>query len=615
MNDLTKHSNFDMMAARTMPTKIFRVDVNPSSHGMQIALGLKDRAKKSKDLKNAWKKFVSKFQSGSSNKLDKKSDYEGLERASALSDDGISSMPDESITVSDEMSKDESGASRPESATSNGNKSKTKSDFDGGYLSADSSESRHNKKLYERFNFKSVKANVESNTTDNDFAQKNVNRMQEIKETTESEKSFSQTQSPVNSLNKKPSITGFIPKTLFNAMHQDAIQVNVYSSDDERYSSCGSTESDEEYNLEDMCESGAESIETNSVFFKNVHDRDVIIANLLNHKLSRATLYIMVNDFKEISVIRQKFPTVVPFVLVPGENIEQTRRLLKLLPHMDHFVNFLGQDLALEFLNKRSDFRIKSVSKAYAQRSIIDKIVGPIKQGIIFNVIAGDNSCIDNVVVAGSTATKSFKGSVKKVFNAGASSSSLSGDERAPLLPKNHDAQHSEPAITYDRSDNRQSSGNNIWRYLVSLFYSLCPCINEERVIIPVNEYPIDFDAKLAAAFDNLYKSLEEDWFQKLIKARRAKQNEITQLQNTKEERVEKEYSRLVGVNSDLSSTAANRFEAFANVREFIRVEKEKINQEFDKKTDQLYMEHYDVVVEEQFKMLVSFWKKMRLLP
>lgn len=268
MNDLTKHSNFDLMSARTMPTKIFRVDVNPSTHGMQIALGLKDRAKKSKDLKNAWKKFVSKFQSGSSSKLDKKPDFDGLERASALSDDGISSMPDESITVSDETSKDESGASRPESAISNGNKSKTKSDLDGGYISADSSESRHNKKLYERFNFKSVKANVESNATDNDFAQKNVNRMQEIKETTESEKSCSQTQSPVNSLNKKPSITGFIPKTLFNAMHHDAIEVNVYSSDDERYSSCGS--SDEEYNLEDMCESGAESIETNSVFFKNV---------------------------------------------------------------------------------------------------------------------------------------------------------------------------------------------------------------------------------------------------------------------------------------------------------------------------------------------------------
>lgn len=270
MNDLTKHNNFDLMAARTMPTKIFRVDVNPSTHGMQIALGLKDRAKKSKDLKNAWRKFVSKFQSGASNKFEKKSDFEGLERASALSDDGISSMPDESITISDETSKDESGASRPESAISNRTKSKTKSDLDGGYISADSSESRQNKKLYERFNFKSVKANVESNTSDTDFAQKNVNRMQEIKETTESEKSISQTQSPVNSLNKKPSITGFIPKTLLNAMHHDAIKVNVYSSDDERYSSCGSSESDEEYNLEDMCESGAESIETNSVFFKNV---------------------------------------------------------------------------------------------------------------------------------------------------------------------------------------------------------------------------------------------------------------------------------------------------------------------------------------------------------
>lgn len=267
MNDLTKQSNFELMAARTMPTKIFRVDVNPSTHGMQIALGLKDRAKKSKDLKNAWKKFVSKFQSSpSSNKVEKKSDYEGLERATALSDDGISSMLDESITVTDDAIKDESEASRPESAISNGNKSKK--DSDGGYISADSSESRHNKKLYERFNFKSVKANVESNNAvDNDFAQKNVNRMQEIKETTESEKSFNQTQSPANSLHKKPSITGFIPKGMH---HHDAIKVNVYSSDDERYSSCASTESDDEYNLEDMCESGAESIETNSVFFKNV---------------------------------------------------------------------------------------------------------------------------------------------------------------------------------------------------------------------------------------------------------------------------------------------------------------------------------------------------------
>lgn len=65
----------------------------------------------------------------------------------------------------------------------------------------------------------------------------------------------------------------------------------------------------------------------------------------------------MMKDFRDINGMRQKFPSIVPFVLIPGENVERTRRMLKLLPHMDHFVNFLGQDLALEFLNKRTEFR------------------------------------------------------------------------------------------------------------------------------------------------------------------------------------------------------------------------------------------------------------------
>lgn len=88
-----------------------------------------------------------------------------------------------------------------------------------------------------------------------------------------------------------------------------------------------------------------------------VDDRDAAVTNILNHKRSRATLYLMLKDFREMKEIRNKFPTVLPFVLIPGENIERTRRMIKLLPHMDHFVNFLGQDLALEFLGKRSDFR------------------------------------------------------------------------------------------------------------------------------------------------------------------------------------------------------------------------------------------------------------------
>lgn len=88
-----------------------------------------------------------------------------------------------------------------------------------------------------------------------------------------------------------------------------------------------------------------------------VDDRDAVITSILNHKSSRATVYVMVKDFKEIPSIRQKFPTAVPFVLVPGEDLGRTRTMLKVLPHMDHYVNFLGQELALEFLNKRSDFR------------------------------------------------------------------------------------------------------------------------------------------------------------------------------------------------------------------------------------------------------------------
>lgn len=95
----------------------------------------------------------------------------------------------------------------------------------------------------------------------------------------------------------------------------------------------------------------------NIVSFNSADDRDAVIANILNHKSSRATLYVMITDFKEIQRVRLNFPTVLPFVLIPGEDVVTTRRMLTLLPHMDHFVNFLGQDLALEFLNKRSDFR------------------------------------------------------------------------------------------------------------------------------------------------------------------------------------------------------------------------------------------------------------------
>lgn len=292
--------NFELNAtARTMPTKVFRVDVNPSTHGMQIALGLKDRVKKSKDLKYAWKKFVniatSKFQGSSPKTPDGgQPDLDGLEKCSVLSegDDGISSMHDESITVHDHDPNGQTSGqiSRTPSSTSDASKRTTRNmrtDPDSGYMSADSNESKiHSKKLYERFNFKAAKnvpiAGTSSDATDceNDFAQKNMSRMQEIKESAELEKastkssvsgSGSNKSTPTNTIDQRPSVTGFIPKSFMLQMPGESmLQVNVYSSDEERYSSGMSSESDEEYNLEDMCESGAESVETNSVFFKNV---------------------------------------------------------------------------------------------------------------------------------------------------------------------------------------------------------------------------------------------------------------------------------------------------------------------------------------------------------
>ncbi len=222
--------------------------------------------------------------------------------------------------------------------------------------------------------------------------------------------------------------------------------------------------------------------------------------------------------------------------------------------------------------------------------------------------------CMDNVVAAGSAASKSIKGSVKKMFHGlgGQSSSSSSIDEREPLLSKECDPQH---CGSIHNVTDTSTGTNHIWRFIVSVYYFLCPCINDARVILPVNEYPDDLDAKLIEEFEDIYKSMEADWFQKLDQARQSKERAIQHLQDTKEERIEKEYNRLIGKNVDLTSTAASRYQAFNNVRNYIRLEKDRLNQEFEQKTDLLYYQHYHVIVAEELDMLVSFWKKMRFTP
>lgn len=282
---------FDLHQSRMMPTKVFRVEVpNASTNGMQIALGLKDRVKKSKDLKNAWRKFVSKFHTKSSSDTSKP-DLEGLEKASAMSDgdEGISSMHDDSVTISGDTNKYSAGnVSRTPSQASDcrpggSGRGGGKADQDGGYMSADSSEYRiQNKKLYERFNFKSTRAGSSSSTSvgsGSDYAQ-NMNRMQEIKENAaETEKNSPKLPNRMGNVvlgnGQQPHVINLKNGGLDQSI--EPIDINVYSSDDERYSSGMSSESGEDGDdctLDDVCESGAESVETHSVFFKNVRNQE-----------------------------------------------------------------------------------------------------------------------------------------------------------------------------------------------------------------------------------------------------------------------------------------------------------------------------------------------------
>lgn len=293
------------------PTKVFHVDVSSTSptNGMQIALGIRDRAKKSKDFKNAWKKFVnlaaSKFPGSSSSPSPTspapksptaKGEYD-LTADTVDGDDGIASMHtfDDNMTVSSAsdikgsieiLSRSTSSSSSSDIVAPRANKN----EMDYGYISADSNESRaQQRKLYERFNFKAIKNMPEAGTSksalgDADcFAHKMpMSRMQDIHENAENDRNSVGSmkctkQQPTRSAPKlfdgpKTKLNDYVPKNSTPMVPTtDAINIRIYSSsDDDRYSSGMSSESDEEGNLDELCESGAESVETHSVLFKNI---------------------------------------------------------------------------------------------------------------------------------------------------------------------------------------------------------------------------------------------------------------------------------------------------------------------------------------------------------
>ncbi|KAJ6644247.1 hypothetical protein Bhyg_09214 [Pseudolycoriella hygida] len=338
---------------------------------------------------------------------------------------------------------------------------------------------------------------------------------------------------------------------------------------------------------------------------------DGVIRNILNHKSSRATIYVMTKSIFDVQTIEQKFPTVVPFVLVPDENIDQTRRMLKLLPHMDHYLNFLGQEVALEFLNKRSNFRIKNISKVYARDNVIHKILSTDGQGLIFNVEnADDNYCKDNVAAAGIAAKKSLKKNVKKVVDSIVASSSTG--ERRPLLQRDEES-HKEQVRAVGSEEIDSEDRNRLGHFVVSFFYFICPCVKDATVIIPVNEYPPDLDEKFAKALKALHRSFEAEWYRKRTEERHLKGQMLKQLKDTKTERVKKEYQRLMATNSEAAPTNTNQYKAFSNVTKNIRMEKETIEREFEFRMNS-FDDHLNcVIVDKQMETLLSLWKKMRL--
>ncbi|XP_058830263.1 uncharacterized protein LOC131689293 [Topomyia yanbarensis] len=341
-------ANFEVNSSNT--TKIYRVEINPASNGIQIAMGLRDRVKKSKDIKNAWKKFIGIATSKFNGKLnDGKSDSDAEKNSESSDildkDEGISSLIDDASTAYEVThfhhhrhhhhykalgSSGPPSNSRQVMVLRRDSRSSTKDDS--GYISADSAESRlNNRKLYERFNFtgkssestdsiqeenkyeicaipensaSTVKSNTSSSSDSSTRSDKQLTRPRgpppplpppnppppPPTATIPTKKQPSpprtiekpQTKPPPPPTNPAPKVPRPEENFLFNTA--DAISVRVYSSDDENLASSGNASCISDNNNEDdddgtscatddICESGAESVETHSVFFKNIRAR------------------------------------------------------------------------------------------------------------------------------------------------------------------------------------------------------------------------------------------------------------------------------------------------------------------------------------------------------
>ncbi|XP_063698253.1 uncharacterized protein LOC134829185 [Culicoides brevitarsis] len=314
------YKDFDQ-AINNLPTttKVFRAEINPCTNGMQIAMGIRDKANKTKEIKSALWRFIS---IATSKLKGEKVDTDHLNKTIVDQiidkDDGIGSLLDESavISISKPFTSSLEKIKPPASSNvSRSNSSRMSSrETDGGYMSADSNELKtrceNNKRLYERFNFSNkvncISEEISSKLGENDEYEKPLPRpklqTKDISAPIHANSPPRTTKPSIYMLSppSRPPPAPPVPKlgvtnpkatqlniTQINGKQmiqqlKDVINVNVqYLSEEEeacgveRYSSNGgeclsSGESEEGEEFDDICESGAESVETHSVFFKNI---------------------------------------------------------------------------------------------------------------------------------------------------------------------------------------------------------------------------------------------------------------------------------------------------------------------------------------------------------
>ncbi|XP_058983866.1 uncharacterized protein LOC101888930 isoform X1 [Musca domestica] len=300
--------------ATTNVQTVYRCEIEPVqlTHGMQIAMGLKDRPKKAKDIKNAWKKFVSmaasKFSPTQSPAppFDKKttsSILDALER-----DEGISSLIEGQPRVSSPKSTYSAPASQNYYEQRFG--SRPLQEMDSGYMSADSGEALK-RSFYDRYNFKLMSgrdhiirvdtiednSDIESTSTDQQRAAQDNSRFEDFEHINEQQQELGNSielgveddddddedkvgDGHDGGRHDDNDSDNDSDKTLTRSNTQDqsttrSSSSTTYTSDDEEdedhpTTSYGSSETDGETNPEDMWESGAESVETHSVLYKNV---------------------------------------------------------------------------------------------------------------------------------------------------------------------------------------------------------------------------------------------------------------------------------------------------------------------------------------------------------